>query len=132
MNVWLYSWLIISFSSIPSLSDEQSITKSSAVCVDHNPYKTTPEPSVKTTPLHHTDFNQEPPSQCTTLQHVHTNTPGSQVDGGNSLMVSLGIPAYVVLQEVQESGVSTTHKEGEGALKDDQGIRECRREWVCS
>ena len=37
-------------------------------------------------------------------------------------MVSLGTPAYVVLREVRESGVSTTHTEGEGALKDDQGI----------
>ena len=77
---------------------------------------------MKTAPLHHTDFNQEPPSQYTTQQHVHTSTPGSQVDGGNSLMVSLGTPAYVVLREVRESGVSTTHKEGEGAQKDDQGI----------
>ena len=102
-----------------SLSDEQSITKSPAVCVDLNPYETISEPSVKTAPLHHTDFNQEPPSQYTTLQHVHINTPGSQVDGGNSLMET---PAYVVLREIRESGVSTTHKEGEGALKDDQGI----------
>jgi hypothetical protein len=105
-----------------SLSDEQSITKSPAVCVDLNPYETISEPSVKTVPLHHTDFNQEPPSQCTTLQHVHTSTPGSQVDGENGLMVSLETPAYVELQEVRESGVSTTHKEGKGALKDDHGI----------
>ena len=105
-------------------SDQQSMPKSPAVCVDLNAYETVPEQSVKNAPLPHI-INQESPLECTTLQHIQTGTPGSQGACGNSpaqyrqLMFGSETPAYTLLQEVQKSEISIAHKEGE-TLRDDQ------------
>jgi hypothetical protein len=108
-----------------SLSDETSMLKPPVVCFDFNPYDSTPQQSRKNTPLPHTDFNQEPPSQYITLQHIHTSTSGSkEATKGSSeyqhLMGQSEIPVYAVLRNVQKSDVVTIHKEGEDALNDDQ------------
>ena len=99
------------------VSGEQSMPKPPAVSGDSSPV---PEQSLQNASLAHTDFNQEPPSQYSTMHPIQAGTPGSQVaseDGPSQhqqLMNGLEISAsYSVVQEAQKSDVNITHKEGE-------------------
>lgn len=108
-----------------SLSDEQSMPKPPAVSGDSSPV---PEQSLQNAPLAHTVFNEEPPSEYSTLHPIHAGSPEYQETSGNralqhqQLMYGLEIPASCsVLQEVQKSDVSSTQKEGE-TLKEGQTV----------
>ena len=110
-----------------SHSDEQPMPKPPAVSGDSNPYEIVPEQSLHNASLVHTDFNEEPPSQYTTLQPVQTGSPGNQEASRNGpsqhqqLMDGLEIPASSVLQEVQKSDVGITHMVGETLRDKDSG-----------
>lgn len=122
----IYETIIDYPTTLSSLGDGKSIPKLPVVSSDFNPYDLTPKQNRKGA---HTDFNQEPPTQYTTLQHMHISTSISQeASQGSSqyqqLMGQSEIPAYAVLQSVQRSDSITVHKEGEEALQDDQGKNE--------
>ena len=96
------------------VSGEQSMSKPSAVSGDSIPV---PEQSLQNASLAHTDFNEEPPSQYSTLHPIQTGPPGSQAasedDPSQHQQLVNGLAPYSVVQEVQNSDVSITHREGE-------------------
>ena len=60
----------LDISSLPSpLTDEQFMPQPPTFSVYLSPYETIPEPNVTNVSLPHTDFNQEPPPQYTTLRY---------------------------------------------------------------